>query len=160
MKLIFKILLIYTLCTYQGFGQALDSSAKKIETGNWLDLSFKTINEKGEPIPFVSSSDILPKFPGGYKALGEIIGKNLIYPKSAIDGKIEGRVYTSFTVDWKGKVVNVRVVESVRYDLDSVCVQALSKIPSWTPGTNSMNEKVSFQFYLPIKFLLRDPRKK
>jgi TonB family protein len=151
-------ILLLILLTINGlFGQVEDSSFKSIKTGNWLELSFKPINNKGETVPFISIEE-MPEYPGGFDALAKFILGHLDYPKSAIRDSIEGRVLTSFIVDWEGTVTNVKTFRGVRNDLDSVCLAAISILPRWNPFKSPTNEEIRFQFILPIKFLLNAPK--
>jgi len=160
MKLSVTAITLFFLIAYPISGQVNDTNLKKIETGNWLELSVKQVNDQGEEMPFVASVDEMPKYPRGFNALAKFIIKNLEYPKSAIEDNIEGRVLTSFIVNSRGQVDKIKVIEGVRNDLDSTCIQTLNKMPDWSPVTNRNIENISFQFYLPIRFLLQDPKRK
>jgi hypothetical protein len=152
MKLTYKILLILLLLPFQISGQILDSSFKVIETGNWMELSYKAINKKGETVPFIMVQE-LPKYPGGWDSLSKFLERNLIYPKRAIDNNIEGKVFTSFTVDCKGKVGNVKTFRGVNPELDSTCFYVVSIIPDWIPF-KSDDDQILIQYLLPVRFIL------
>jgi hypothetical protein len=156
MKKISNLLFLAFFLFNELSGQEMDSSLK-INTGNWLELSVRPINNKGEALPFHFVEE-MPAYPGGYDSLAKFIMRNLDYPKTAIKDKIEGRVITSFVVDWEGKVGTVKTFKGVRYDLDSACFASISILPRWIPIKHSHNQDISFQFLLPIKFLLKDPK--
>jgi len=157
MKLIIRILFFFLLLSFQVFGQILDSTMKKIDTGNWLDLSFTALNEKGESIPLTCIEE-MPIFPGGFDSLAKFIGHNLNYPKSAIDDKIQGRVLTTFQINEEGKVVNVETYRGIRHDLDSACYHVVSILPRWTPCKHSLKTIIFIKFLLPINFVLTDSK--
>ena len=136
----------------QIFGQILDSSLRVIETGNWIELSYKAINKDGETVPFIMVQE-MPQYPGGWDSLSKFLLGNLNYPKKAIDNNIEGKVYTSFTVDNKGKVGNVKTFRGVDPQLDSTCLYVVSIIPDWIPF-KSVDEQILIQFLLPVRFML------
>ena len=157
MRLISTIILIILLPFSGLLGQIEDSSFKSIKTGTWLELSFKPINSKGETVPFISMEE-MPEYPGGFDALIKFIESKLDYPKSAIRDSIEGRVLTSFIVDWEGKVTDVKTFHGVRNDLDSACLATIRIMPRWKPIKSPNIEEIRFQFLLPIKFLLNAPK--
>ena len=134
--------------------QEKKENLKKIETRNWLDLTFRVLNEKGEEIPF-SCVEQMPDFPGGYNALAKFITDTLEYPISAIRDSVEGNVITRFAIDKNGKVCNVITLKGVRNDLDSTCVKAISLMPNWTRAKLlDVDAEFLIQFVLPIKFRL------
>jgi len=152
MKSIYNILLIILLLPLPCLGQILDSSLKVIETGNWIELSYKAINKEGETVPFIMVQE-MPQYPGGWDSLSKFLLRNLNYPKKAIDHNIEGKVYTSFTVDCKGKVGNVKTFRGVNPELDSTCLYVVSIIPNWSPF-KSTDDQILIQFLLPVRFIL------
>ena len=152
MKLTYKILIILLLLPIQISGQIRDSSLKTIETGNWLELSYKAINKDGETVPFIMVQE-MPQYPGGWDSLAKFLLRNLIYPPKAIDNNIEGKVYTSFTVNFKGKVGNVNTFRGASPELDSACLNVVSIIPDWIPF-KSEDDQILIQFLLPVRFIL------
>ena len=76
----------------------------------------------------------MPEFPGGLTKLVAFAKNNIKYPKKAIDDHVEGSVVLQFVIDEKGKVTNGKIIESVRADIDSVCVGMLKKMPDWKPA--------------------------
>jgi TonB family protein len=152
MKPTYKILLIILFLPLHCFGQIQDTSMRVIKTGNWMELSFKAINKAGETVPFIMVQE-MPQYPGGWDSLSKFLLRNLNYPKKAIDLNIEGRVYTSFTVDSKGKVGNCKTFRGVNPVLDSTCLHIVSIIPDWTPFKSTDNQ-ILIQYLLPVRFIL------
>ena len=103
MKSYSTIILLILIPFSELFGQVEESSFKSIKTGTWLELSVIPIDSEGETLPFISVEEI-PEYPGGFEALIKFIQNKLEYPPSAIRDSIEGRVSTSFIVDYKGEV--------------------------------------------------------
>ncbi len=153
MKQKLLILITAVLAVTSLLGQ--NEEFKKLETGNWLDLSIQALNIGGEVIS-LDKVDQLPEFPGGFDSLATFLGQILIYPESAIEDSIEGRVYTKFMVDSTGHVREVEIVKSVRGDLDSTCIYGITKIPDWEPGISSNGEPAEFKLILPISFILKE----
>lgn len=59
---------------------------------------------------------------------------NLKYPKSALDSKIEGRVFVQFIVNKDGEVSGTNVVKGIDSACDKVAVQLINN-SKWEPGT-------------------------
>ena len=153
-RVIFIILLTFNPL-YLLRGQDADSSLKILETGNWLELSYQPVDEKGEKVPFIYIEE-MPCYPGGFDALAKFIVTNLNYPNSAIKDSVQGRVLTSFIVNWEGKVVNVKTWKGVRQDLDSACVHVIELLPPWKPIKYRYEQKIGIRFLLPIHFILNE----
>jgi len=128
-------------------------TSKKVETGNWLDLSYQVFNEEGEALTF-NFCEPLPEFPGGYDSLAKFITNTLKYPPKAIHDSIQGKVWITFIVDWKGKVSNVEILKGARYDLDSACIHTIGIMPDWETTNSTKEQKISTKFTLPINFTI------
>lgn len=76
----------------------------------------------------------LPEFPGGAIALMKWLTKNLRYPQSARQRKIQGRVVTQFIVNADGSLSDLKVVESAEPSLDREALRVLRSMPSWKAG--------------------------
>ena len=76
----------------------------------------------------------LPEFPGGAIALMKWLTKNLRYPQSARQRKIQGRVVTQFIVNADGSLSDLKVVESAEPSLDREALRVLRTMPSWKAG--------------------------
>jgi len=153
MKTTLLILTLNILCLGSILGQQQVNDFNKIKTGNWLDLSFRPLNEKGEEIAFNIVEEI-PNFPGGYDSLAKFLQNTLEYPKNAIRDSIVGLVKTTFDIDQNGNVRNVVTWKGIRNDLDSACIAVISKMPKWSKPKVKNNEKVLIRFLLPIKFTI------
>jgi len=124
---------------------------KKIETGNGLELSYLAENSDGENVVFICSEQ-MPTFPGGFDSLYNFFRATIHYPPKAKKDSIHGRVLTSFVVDWDGKVKDIKTMKSVRYDLDSACIDLVSKIPNWNQSDYNKEHKIKVRFILPVVF--------
>jgi TonB family protein len=149
-KIIFILLMLFT--SKANFGQISDSTSKIIQTCNSLELSYSVINEKGESLPFIMVEE-MPEYPGGWDSLKNYIEKNLNYPKRAFDNNIQGKVFTSFTVDCKGRVGNVATYRGVDHDLDSTCIHVINSMPPWKPY-KAFENSILIRFLLPVKFVI------
>lgn len=99
------------------------------------------------------SIDVHPVFKGGQPKMYEFIGKHIIYPASAQDNNVQGKVYVDFIVSKKGKIKDVKIVKGVHKVLDEEAMRVIRKMPKWTPGEHE-GEKISVRYTLPINFNL------
>ena len=75
-----------------------------------------------------------PEFPGGLTNLVGFAKTKIKYPKTAINDNVEGSVILLFEINKKGKVINKKIFQSARKDLDRVCLKMLSQMPNWKPA--------------------------
>jgi protein TonB len=99
-----------------------------------------------------------PEYPGGPKAIGEFIGKNLRYPDEAIREKIEGVVRARVTIDVSGKVVKVEVIKGLGYGCDEEASRVLKLLVFKIPG-NKMRKGFFHQTF-NVTFKLPQPKQK
>lgn len=101
----------------------------------------------------LTAAEKMPKYPGGERELMNYIARNINYPQSAIDNKIEGRVVVSFVISETGKVTDPQVMRSVEASLDAEAVRVVSTLPDFIPG--EMNgKKVAVHYVIPVTFAL------
>jgi protein TonB len=92
--------------------------------------------------------DQMPEYPGGSEALQEYISLNLKYPALK---EVSGKVFVSFVVDRKGKVIDVKVKNEVDAALAKEAIRLVKAMPLWTPGKLD-SKPVNVQMNLPIYF--------
>ncbi len=103
---------------------------------------------------YYNSTEILPAFPGGQKALANFFEKNIQYPQDATDNGVEGNVKINFAVDENGKVYAPKIIsDNIGYGIEKEALRAFSKMPAWTPG-KIKGRNVKTRFTLPITFQL------
>lgn len=103
--------------------------------------------------------DKAPEFPGGNPGLEKYLTANVKYPEAARKKNLEGKVLIGFTVDDKGKVININVLQKVHPLLDNEATRVVRAMPRWKPATKG-TQKVVAPVALPITFRLRDEPKK
>lgn len=120
--------------------------------------------------------EIMPKFPGGDRALMEFIRTNLHYPDLAMEYGATGRVITTFVVDSLGYTSNYKVTKIMKLKYDTLRLsqesadrqrqlkeqieqqlgeeshRILSLMPKWTPG-NQFGHPVNVKYCVPVPFL-------
>ena len=124
----------------------------------WFVLFFclMTIGVAAQQLPEHSPSrddtfivvDQMPEYPGGNEALQEYISLNLKYPALK---EVSGKVFVSFVVDKKGKVIDVKVKNEVDAALAKEAIRLVKAMPLWTPGKLE-GKPVNVQMNLPIYF--------
>jgi Ca-activated chloride channel family protein len=98
--------------------------------------------------------ETMPQFPGGDAAVLEYIKNNLIYPKTAGENGIQGRVVVSFYVETDGSISEVTVIRSVDPELDAEAIRLIKSMPKWTPGTQR-GKPVRVKYTIPVAFRLQ-----
>ena len=109
----------------------------------------QTDNAEKNRFPF---DEVLPFFlPDGDVGVMKLIADSLEYPKLAIKDGIRGRVVVKFAIDTNGIVTDIRIVKSLRKDLDSEALRLVGLLKLWRPGMLE-NKKVKLEMLLPITF--------
>jgi periplasmic protein TonB len=99
--------------------------------------------------------EVMPVYPGGYKALMEYISKNTRYPSSSQRVGNQGTVHVQFVIDASGAVTDVKVIRGVDAACDKEAARVISKMKPWHAG-NQNKRAVKVRMVLPIKFKLND----
>jgi len=94
-----------------------------------------------------------PQFPGGMDSLYAFIQRNLRYPKKALNDKIEGTVYVTFSVEKDGSIGAIKILRDIGGGCGEEAVRIVKMMPKWIPG-KQRGIPVRTQFNLPIKFKL------
>lgn len=92
--------------------------------------------------------DVMPEPIGGIEA----IMKNVVYPESAKEEGIQGKVIVKLIVDEKGNVSSTEVVQSVNKELDKAAVTAIKKT-KFNPAMKG-NKPVKCEIAIPVQFKL------
>jgi len=113
------------------------------------------VNGKNTSVYQLQSLDSEPEYPGGVNGLMSFISQNLVYPESAMEHSIQGRVVIKFVVTKDGNVANAEVVKSVDPALDAEALRVVGLIKGFTPGVFD-GKKVDVWYTLPLNFKLQD----
>jgi periplasmic protein TonB len=92
--------------------------------------------------------DVMPEPIGGIEA----IMKNVVYPESAKEEGVQGKVIVKLIVDEKGNVSSTEVVQSVNKELDNAAVDAIKKT-KFTPAMKD-SKPVKCEIAIPVMFKL------
>ncbi len=94
-----------------------------------------------------------PKYPGGSQAMKRFIAEQLTYPEEAIKAKVSGTVHLKMTIDYKGKVTEVKILSSVGYG----CDEEASRIAKLLTFEVPKNRRVRAQFHKKLNIRFRLP---
>ncbi len=101
------------------------------------------------------STESQPQFEvEGYEDFDDYIMQNTLYPESAIKEGTEGIVWVEFTINKKGKVKDIKVVESIDERLDNEAIRVVSSSPRWIAA--EMNgKKITRKMTVTVEFQLK-----
>jgi TonB family protein len=94
-----------------------------------------------------------PEYAGGGRALSKFIYEQLKYPQAAFDQGIEGQVYIEYDIDFKGNVVDTRVLQGIGHGCDEEACRVV-RLLKFEVGKNRgvrvlFHKKVTIQFKKP-----------
>lgn len=113
------------------------------------------VNGKSVSVYEMTSLEKDPQYPGGIEGMMSFLGENIVYPSSAKEKGIQGRVLIRFVVTPDGKVANTEIIKSVDPALDAEAVRVVSLLKGFTPGIYK-GKKVNVWYTLPVSFKLQD----
>ncbi|MDH5382609.1 MAG: energy transducer TonB, partial [Cyclobacteriaceae bacterium] len=117
-------------------------------------------NSQGESSRFGETTDEIftivedPAMPeGGYESFYKYIQTNMLYPETARNNNIEGRVFIQFVVDTDGSITQVQAVKGIGAGCDEEAIRVISGSPKWKPAYQR-GITVKQRIVLPITFKL------
>jgi TonB family protein len=117
-----------------------------------VETSAKVDNEEKGAFIVV---DKMPMFNSkGIQEFEKYVTEHLIYPTTALNKKIEGTVYISFTVDTLGNVIKVYSLKESNEMLEKEAIRVVSSSPKWEPGSDK-GVLVNVQLTIPVRFRIR-----
>lgn len=93
----------------------------------------------------------LDKYPMPVGGIEEMI-KNVVYPASAKEAGIEGKVLVKAVIDEQGNVAEASIIKSVNDDCDKAAMDAIKKT-KFTLGIKD-NKPIKAEVTIPIMFKL------
>ena len=145
----------------KAYGVNIDNQKK--ETWTYLnydgaEVPFATYGKTTAPFDMNMSYDSTNKsmyspaqYPGGTKMYQDYLSKNLIYPESARQIKIQGTVWLNFEVDELGHIYDVKVYSRIGEGCDEEAEFLIKNMPNWRPAMQ-MGIPVKSRVYLPVEF--------
>ncbi len=100
--------------------------------------------------------DSSASYVSGLRGINEVIGSNMEYPQKAIDAKVSGKVWVSFIISEKGKILpeSVKAVKGIGSGCDEEAVRLVKLMNKWNPALKK-GYPVRFQYTLPIQFVIK-----
>jgi len=134
---------------------AIPASAFR-SSGGTSDLALPVEEvEAGEKEVFVVVED-MPQFPGGDEAMLKFLYSQLVYPRLALEYKIEGRVVVQFVIAPNGRIEDATILRGIGFGCDEEALRVVNAMPAWTPG-RQRGRAVRVRYNLPVLFRLRTP---
>lgn len=128
------------------------------------DVELKTVDEVEDPdqptvLDMENNSlnfrvvEELPEFPGGASEFMKWLTKNLRYPPTAQQRKVQGKVVAQFIVNKDGSISNIEIVQPADPALDREALRVLRMMPKWKAGQQK-EKPCRTQVCIPIVFKL------
>ena len=134
--------------------QNIEDSNEGFEIMDYIESApeEETIEEEAIPFQLVEEK---PSFNGGdANEFSKWANSRLVYPETAKENGVQGRVTLQFTVNADGSVSNVKVLRGVDSSLDKEAVRVVSSSPKWKPG-KQRDRAVKVTYTFPVIFQLR-----
>ena len=112
-----------------------------------------TLTADAENLTVELKKIVMPKYPGGLAECMKFLSKNIRSPKKARENGIQGRVVVQFYVETDGSIDDIKIVNSVSWELNDEAKRVIKKMPKFKPGTIG-GEPARMQSTLPIMFRL------
>jgi protein TonB len=109
--------------------------------------------EETEQSPFIVVEE-MPEPQGGAAGLLKYISENTIYPETARENNIQGRVIVKFCVTSKGGVDMISVLRGVDPALDAEALRVVKSLPPFKPGKQG-GRTVPVWYSVPIIFQIK-----
>ena len=118
-------------------------------------ISVLGFGQKEEPV--LTFVQVMPSYPGGEKALYELLYNSISYPEREKSMNIEGTVFVNFVIEKDGTPTNFNISRGVEQGsgLDKAALLACKQLGKFNPGTqNGVPQRVYLT--IPIKFTLEE----
>jgi TonB family protein len=100
-----------------------------------------------------------PQFPGGQQALMDYLRSAVRYPATAVRDNVTGMVVGSFVVSENGEISDVKIIKSVRDDIDQEFIRIIRAMPNWVPGFQN-GKAVKVRYNIPMRFWFENKKRK
>jgi periplasmic protein TonB len=123
---------------------------KGIDNGKEIALE-ESIPQKERIFNFVEQ---MPTFPEGEAALFKFVRDNIIYPTTAKENNIEGKVFLSFVINKDGTVEDINIKRGIGGGCNEEAIRVISMMPKWIPGKQN-GKPVRVVYNMPISYTLQ-----
>jgi len=97
-----------------------------------------------------------PTYDGGLKALRLFIKTHLKYPKVALSKNIEGTALVKYTINYKGKVIEAKVIKGPGHGCNEEAIRLVKLLKFKIEKTR----KIKIRFHKSIQIHFKLPKKK
>lgn len=97
----------------------------------------------------------LPEYPGGKEAFKKYIKENLLYPKEALEKRIQGIVFLKAEINDNGEVLNVSVEKGIGAGCDEEAIRLIQNIHYTSVKNRGKRVKTKKKFRIQFKLPLR-----
>ena len=129
--------------------QKMNSKEHDNVNNNTIVNETSVVSGQEEDIPL----NALPQFPGGKEELTKFIQRTIVYPTSAKEQNIQGRVICSFIVTEQGNITDIVVSNGIEASLNNEAVRVVAVMPKWTPAREN-GVAIRFKVAVPVEFKL------
>lgn len=96
-----------------------------------------------------------PDFPGGMAKFYNYVANKTVYPETAKENNVQGKVFLEFVVEKDGKLTDIKVVRGLGSGLDEEAIRVLKASPRWIPGIQNA-KPVRVKFNIALNFALQE----
>lgn len=108
--------------------------------------------------PVYDKTDVAAEFQGGMTEMSNFIGKNLKYPKPAVDAKVSGKVFVKIIIEKDGTISSQEIVQGIGFGCDKEVMRVVGLMPKWTAAQIG-GKAVRSSMVLPVMFALDNTKK-
>lgn len=142
-KFIVTLMLVHSVVTY-GYCQTEGIDCSKYYARIDSASKDKIINRGESPIQII----------GGVERINEL----LLYPKSALQNQIEGRVFVRFVIDGTGQMHCLQLISGIRKDFNEEALRVV-KMLTFKPAIRN-GKPITSSMFLPLIFQVETNAKK
>ena len=136
------------------FVDLTEENGQTFTIASYIETPVAEEEDEDETIPMVIV-ETKPTFNGGdANEFSRWVNSRLVYPESAREMGVQGRVTLQFTIGTDGRVSDVKVVKGADPLLDQEALRVVSSSPRWSPG-KQRDRAVKVSYTFPVVFRLR-----
>ena len=109
--------------------------------------------------PVYDKTDVTAEFQGGMTEMSNFIGKNLKYPKLAVDANVTGKVFVKLIIEKDGTISSPEIVQGIGFGCDKEVMRIVGLMPKWNAAQIG-GKAVRSSMVLPIMFALDTKKSK
>ncbi|MFN3489722.1 MAG: energy transducer TonB [Emticicia sp.] len=107
--------------------------------------------------PVYEKTDVTAEYQGGMTEMFNFIGKNIKYPKPAVDAKVTGKVFVKIIIEKDGTISSPEIVQGIGFGCDKEVMRVVGLMPKWTAGQIG-GKAVRSSMVLPVMFAMNNKK--